>query len=427
MDPMVDEDRTASSLTPLLEESLVGWDVLNDRYGALLRLVDTVLGVVPNCDRYLEIWPPAFRTYNILVPNLLNLPVPVLGVGGPPAGVVGLAMYVASRVAGCPYCSAHSCSFAMRRGASPDKVAAALVPDRTSFTRGELAAIAVARSLGRVPCELTAAEREELVDVYGGRNAEWIVLSAVMMGFLNKFMDSIGVELEQSVVSEVSSTMGADWSPGKAGTMLDPAAPERPLPSVDGLRTRMRLLPLLPAAIRFDRRWQRETPGRWPAAAAFLSERTGHDFPVLERLRSGRARRSIASVLQQNLDPESSVVGLELKVLVGAIFAEIVGDRRVAGDVAALARHAGLGRDKVRDAIAYARGDDASSPAGNPSESAALALARASSYSPARTDAATVEACRESGLSPAAVVEVITWLSVLQMLHRLTCYLTVGD
>lgn len=134
MEPTVDEGRGAASLAPLLWESRVGWDVLDDRYGALLRLVDTVLGVVPNCDRYLEIWPPAFRTYNILVPNLLNLPVPVLGVGGPPAGVVGLAMYVASRVAGCPYCSAHSCSFALRRGASPDKVAAALVPDRTSFT-----------------------------------------------------------------------------------------------------------------------------------------------------------------------------------------------------------------------------------------------------------------------------------------------------
>ncbi len=386
-----------------------------------------MLGVVPTCDRYLEIWPPAFRTYNILVPNLLNLPVPVLGLGGPPAGVVGLAMYVASRVAGCPYCSAHSCSFAMRRGATPDKVAAALLPDRASFTRGELAAIAVARSLARIPCELTAGERAELVDVYGERNAEWVVLAAVMMGFLNKFMDSIGVELEQSVVSEVSSTMGPDWSPGKAGTLIDPAAPERPVPPADGLRTRMRLIPLLPAAIRFDRRWQRETPGRWPDVAAFLSERTGHDFPVLERLHSRRALRSVASVLQQNLDPATSVVGIELKVLVGAIFAEIVGDERVADDIGALARHAGIDGEKLRDTIAYARGDDTSSPAGSRTESAALALARAASYSPARTDASTVEACRESGLSPAAIVEIIAWLSVLQTLHRLTCYVTAGD
>lgn len=129
-------------------------------FHGLLRLVDTLIGVVPNCDRYLEIWPPAFRTYNIMVPNLLNLPVPVFGVGGPPAGVVGLAMYVSSRTAGCAYCSAHTCSFALRRGAAPDKVAAALLPHQSSFTRGELAAVAVARSLASVPCELTMVERD---------------------------------------------------------------------------------------------------------------------------------------------------------------------------------------------------------------------------------------------------------------------------
>ncbi len=135
----------------------------------------------------------------------------------------------------------------------------------------------------------------------------------------------------------------------------------------------------------------------------------------------------MASMLQQNLDPASSVVGIELKVLVGAIFAEIVGDERLADDIRALALHAGIAGEKLRDATAYARGDDASSPAGSRTESASLALARAASYSPARTDVSIVEACADSGLSPAAVVEIVTWLSVLQMLHRLTCYLTVGD
>jgi hypothetical protein len=177
-----------------------------------------------------------------------------------------------------------------------------------------------------------------------------------MMGFLNKFMDSVGVELEQSVVSEVSSTMGPEWSPGKAGTLVDPAAPERPVPAVDGLRTRVRMLPLLPAAIRFDRRWQRRTPSRWPDIAAFLAERAGHDFPVLERLHSRRARRSIASILQQNLDPSTSVLGVDLKVLLGAIFAEIVSDERLAEDIRALARHAGIEGQVLGDAIAYARG-----------------------------------------------------------------------
>jgi hypothetical protein len=120
-------------------------------------------------------------------------------------------------------------------------------------------------------------------------------------------------------------------------------------------------------------------------------------------------------------------VGVELKVLAGAIFAETVGNERLADDIGAVALHAGVDSEKVRDVISYARGDDAMLPAGSPAESAALTLARAASYSPARIDAATVEALRGSGLPPAAVVEIITWLSVLQTLHRLTCYVSVGD
>lgn len=40
----------------------------------MLELVRVMLGVVPNCHSYLEIWPPALRTYNVMVPNVLNLP-----------------------------------------------------------------------------------------------------------------------------------------------------------------------------------------------------------------------------------------------------------------------------------------------------------------------------------------------------------------
>ena len=398
---------TSPTLASLLEGSKVSWDVLHARYGAQLQLVDTILGVVPNCDPYLEIWPPAFRTYNLLVPNFLNLPVPVLGLGGPPPHVVGLAMYVASRTAECPYCSAHSCSFAMRRGADPAKVAAALVPDRDSFTEGELAAIAVARSLARIPSELTSDERDALERAYGTKNAEWIVLGAVMMGFLNKFMDTIGVELEQEVVSEVADTLGGDWSPGRAGRLLDPSAPTAPAPPADGWRTKLRLLPLLPAAIRDDRRWQQGVPKRWPAIAEVLRDRTGHDFPTIGRLRSARVRRTIATMLLANLDAGTSQLGIPHKVAAGLVFAEAVGDAELAADVRALAERNGTVPD-----------DDAVT-------GAVLLLARGASSSPARIDHAILEACRAS-LSPAAIVELVTWLAVLQMLHRLSAYVTKG-
>ena len=426
MTPTVNEGTGVrrSTLASLLHDSMVDWDVLDKRYRPLLRLVDALLGVVPNCDRYLEIWPPAFRTYNVMVPNLLNLPVPVFGVGGPPPAVIGLAMYVASRTAECPYCSAHSCSFAMRRGATAESVASALVPDRGSFTRGELAAIAVARSLARVPCELTAPEKAELIDVFGERRAEWIVLSVVMMGFLNKFMDATGIELEQTVVDEVSETMGPAWSPGHAGADLDPNMPRRPAPPADGWRTRVRLLPLLPAAIAFDRRVQRSTPHRTSDIRTYLAAEVGHDFPAVMGLRSGRARRCIATILLENLDASNSVVGLDVKVLIGAVFAAVVGDGSLAGDMRALAGRAAVDDGRLDAAAAFAQGDGAALDGEADAVRSVLALGLAASPSPAAVDARTVEACERAALAPQVIVETVTWLGVLQLLHRLTCYTT---
>src|SRR5262249_28597061 len=65
---------------------------------------------------YLEIWPVGFRSFGVMVPNLLNLPILLWGLAAP-RHVIGLAMYAASRTAECACCSAHSCSFALRRGA----------------------------------------------------------------------------------------------------------------------------------------------------------------------------------------------------------------------------------------------------------------------------------------------------------------------
>src|SRR5687768_4957152 len=117
-------------LIELLETDAVPFETLHTRYGSLLELVRRLLGVVPNCDPYLEIWPPAFRTYNVMVPNFLNLPFLIWGLGAP-RSTVGLAMYVSSRAAGCAYCSAHSCSFALRRGATVDQMRSALEAERT--------------------------------------------------------------------------------------------------------------------------------------------------------------------------------------------------------------------------------------------------------------------------------------------------------
>jgi hypothetical protein len=104
------------TLANALEPHAVSLDLLRQRHGVLLAVADKMLGVVPNAGRYLEIWPVGFRTYNLLAPTFLNMPALMLS-GGKQKKLVGLVMYATSRAAQCAYCSAHSCSFALRRGA----------------------------------------------------------------------------------------------------------------------------------------------------------------------------------------------------------------------------------------------------------------------------------------------------------------------
>lgn len=61
----------------------------------------------------------------------------------------------------------------------------------------------------------------------------------------------------------------------------------------------------------------------------------------------------------------------------------------------------------------------------DPKVRAASILARAASPSPAQIDAHIVAACREGQLTAPAIVGLVSWISVLQMLHRLSSYYVV--
>jgi alkylhydroperoxidase family enzyme len=386
-----------ATLLPLLRDDAVPIEVVRRRYGGLVDLVSTLIGVVPNSMSYLEIWPVAFRTFNVMVPNLLNLPIMLWGLGAP-RHIIGLAMYAASRAAGCGYCSAHCCSFALRRGASSDSFVG--VPG--SAAQSEVgAAMAVGRALSRVPAALTDEERANLALRFSPSDVEWIVLAVAMMGFLNKFMDAVGVELEPQIAGEAQTIIApTGWRPGKhfAGP-----APALAPPPADTIGTRLRALRNAPAAIRFDRRWTAGAPSQWPAAGEWLRVATGHDFPVLSRLTHRRAIRAIAAIVRDNLDAATSVIGLPLKVRLGGVYAGVAGDATLAGEIDMLATRQAPSADDAR-----AR--------------AAIQLARAASSSPAQIDAEVVEACRASGLVAAAIVEIVVWLGVLQMLHRLSAF-----
>jgi alkylhydroperoxidase family enzyme len=239
-------------------------------------------------------------------------------------------------------------------------------------------------------------------------------------------MDALSVELEPTTVAEVTSVMGADWSTGKSGRMLDPSLPSTPPPPPDSLGTKLSVLRYAPKAIALDRQWQHGVPHAWPAIGEFLREGTGHEFPVLSRMRNNRAIRAAASMLRENLDPKTTLIGLETKVLAGIVFATLVADEPLAADMRAVAAHLGVPAARLDEAAHFASDPDMQPPADNPAAQAALLLARAASPSPARITTDVVNTCRQATLSPPAIVELIAWISVLQMLHRLSSFFTAG-
>lgn len=144
-------------------------------------------------------------------------------------------------------------------------------------------------------------------------------------------------------------------------------------------------------------------------------------------------------MLRENLNPISDVLfayqllpfsfdknRLETKALACVIFATVVADESLAGEVRVLGLKHGVSNSQLDDAAQFAVNADAESIVTDSKVRAALLLAQAASPSPAEITTQVVEACRQSDLSAPAIVELITWLSVLQMLHRLSSYF-VGE
>lgn len=426
---------THETLASVLSPASVEMAELHRRYGDLLELVRRLIGVVPNCDPLLEIWPTAFRTYNLLVPNFLNLPALLFGAGAPKE-IVGLAMYVSSRAAGCMYCAAHTCSFALRRGTTSDKIAAAYgtTSDEAHHTAAERAVIIAAEGLARVPSTFTGADRARLEQHYTPAHAEWLALAVAMMGFLNKFMDAAGVPLEEQTMGEVEPVIGASgWEPGKHHR---DAVPEGTPPRPDTIWKTFGVLRHAPQAAMLDWRWTAGVPTRWPAVGAYLREQTGHDFPILARIQLARPRRALATMLADNLMAGHSRIGLQVKMLAGLVYAIVVQDTELAAEARLMARNSGVPQASLSAVAGFASmpslfGTDADVDASELElrsdkriEQAwvdTLLVAKASSYSPAQTTGPLATRAG-SRLPPEALVELLTWISIQQLLHRLRAF-----
>ncbi|MEM9132782.1 MAG: hypothetical protein AAF962_18000 [Actinomycetota bacterium] len=408
------------TLAQSLTAATVDFDQLENDYEPMLRLVRELIGVVPNCDPYLEIWPIGFRTYNLLVPNLLNLPASLVGQGAPKE-LLGLAMYSSSRAAGCMYCSAHTCSFALRRGLAPE----VLVGENLNDT--ERAVVALGEGLGRVPASLNSRVLTEVERHLSPEDVEWLVLGIGLMGFLNKFMDAMGIELEPEAIADVQDLITqTGWSTGKHQWDDAQVVESNGLPPQDSIRTYLRVFRQGPRAARIESKWTKGVSGRAGAALMMLEEEIGYTFPVLASLHHRKPVKAIATVLRDNLDPARSAVGLTAKCFAGIVFARTVGNTMLLAELVQLAQSTAPDVDTELlieiDQFAASPSDGANMPYGLTSaEAATIVLAKAASTSPSNVNEITISTVNQ-GLNAPQVIEIVVWLSVLQMMHRLYTY-----
>jgi len=237
----------------------------------------------------------------------------------------------------------------------------------------------------------------------------------------------MGIELEPEAIADVQDLITqTGWNTGKHQWNDDQVVQSNGLPPQDSIRTYLRVFRQGPRAARIESKWTKGVSGRTGAALMMLEEEVGYTFPVLSSLHHRRPVKAIATVLRDNLDPARSAVGLTAKCFAGIVFARTVGNRMLLGELVQLAQTTAPDIDTDLlieiDQFAAAPSDGASIPFGlTKAEAATIVLAKAASPSPSTVNEITIGTVCQ-GLNAAQVVEVVVWLSVLQMMHRLYVY-----
>ena len=421
---------TASTLSELTSPAHVNWNILHQKYNPVLGLVNELIGVIPNCDKVLEIWPPGFRTYNLLVPNLLNLP-NTLWSGKRLKAVMGLAMYASSAAAGCPYCTAHTCSFALRRGAAEK----AILGERNA---AEAAAVLVAEAMSGVPATLSKEHVAELKKHFNDDDAQQIVLAVCLMGFLNKFMDAMGIELEEESVASVGKLLaGTGWNPQRHLREQFQVPQEAIASASDNFFTYLRVARHAPGAINLERKWLKGIPHS-ADAAVFLKQKTGSDFQLLQKIKKPRAIKAITAVLRDNLDESTTTIGIRVKCLAAMVFASVVKNEPLLREIKLMCDHFQVRYQHAAAAIepivltavpadkqSYQEMSVRLQQYFSDEEIPLMMLARASAGSPAEVNEIIISEAAQK-LLPQQIVELMVWISVQQMLHRLHVFFALS-
>ncbi|MDJ0642750.1 MAG: carboxymuconolactone decarboxylase family protein [Erythrobacter sp.] len=184
-------------------------DALTPELKQGLAMAEAFMGFLPNSSVDMGHWPELAQTFAPFAAN-------ILGGGELDRSLKNMIAAVASSAAGCRYCMAHTTHQAERAGGDVDKVAK-VWEYRTSdlFNDAERAALDLALAGGQVPNAATDAHFDALKRHYSTKQIVEIVSVIALFGFLNRWNDTLGTELEDEPLRFAQQTFATrDWSEG---------------------------------------------------------------------------------------------------------------------------------------------------------------------------------------------------------------------
>lgn len=125
--------------------------------------------------------------------------------------------YISSNVAGCRYCQAHTIRAAERYGADAEKMSHIWeFRTHSAFSEAERAALEFAVASSTIPNSVDDTIAENL-RVYWNEGEIVEILGVIaLFGFLNRWNDSMGTELEEEAIESGNKHLKQrDWSAGK--------------------------------------------------------------------------------------------------------------------------------------------------------------------------------------------------------------------
>ena len=176
--------------------------------GELAYLLDT-LETLPNSLAIMAHRPE-------IVAALLQVWKAIMFAGTVPAYLKYLAGHVASRAAGCQYCTAHTAQFAHLQGAELEKLDAVWDYETSPlFSDAERAVLSLAVCAGQSPNMVEDAHFEEMHRHFPEAEIVEIMAAISVYGFMNRWNDSFATPLEANALEFGEAHLRKHgWTPG---------------------------------------------------------------------------------------------------------------------------------------------------------------------------------------------------------------------